>query len=102
MKVRTFATVTVVGLATFAGPIWAGSAGIQRAPSSAEQAAMLAQLEAKREQASWEVLQHDSKGPLLVRRIDKYQQLNDLVNRIQSGQAVSPNEIDEALQPTTR
>lgn len=102
MKVRTIATVTVVGLATFAGSIWAGPVGIQRAPSSAEQATTLAQLEAKRERASWEVLQHDSKGPLLVRRIDKYQQLNDLVNRIQSGQAVSPDEIDEALQPTTR
>jgi hypothetical protein len=32
--------------------------------------------------------------------MDKRSQLQDLIDRLQSGQPVSPDEIDEALQPT--
>jgi hypothetical protein len=35
-----------------------------------------------------------------MRYMDKHAQLQDLINRIQSGQPVSPDEIDQALQPT--
>ena len=43
-----------------------------------------------------------TKGPALVRYLDKRSQLQDLINRIQSGQPVSPDEVDQALQPTYR
>jgi len=35
-----------------------------------------------------------------MRYMDERTQLQDLINRIQSGQPVSPEEIDQALQPT--
>jgi hypothetical protein len=34
--------------------------------------------------------------------MDQYSKLNDLINRLQSRQAVAPDEIDQALQPTLR
>jgi hypothetical protein len=42
------------------------------------------------------------KGPSMARWMDKRSQLQDLINRIQSGQPVSPDEIDPLLQPTYR
>jgi hypothetical protein len=42
------------------------------------------------------------KGPALVSYEAKRSHLQGLINRIQSGQPVSPDEIDQALQPTYR
>jgi hypothetical protein len=43
-----------------------------------------------------------NKGPALIRNMDQYSKLSDLINRLQSGQPVAPGEIDQALQPTLR
>ncbi len=48
------------------------------------------------------MLEPNAKGPLLVRYMDRYSQLNDLINRVQNGQRVAPDEIDQALQPASR
>jgi hypothetical protein len=100
MKVRTIAVLSVVGLAMSTGPVWAGPVGTQRSASSGRQPAAIAQLEAQQEQVSLNALASNAKGPQLVRSMDKRAQLQDLTNRIQSGQQVSPDEIDQALQPT--
>jgi hypothetical protein len=100
MKVRTIGVLSVVGIAMSITPIWAGPVGIQRTASPDQQPATLAQLEAKQEQVSLKASSPNAKGPLLVRYMDKQAQLQDLIDRIQSGQPVSPDEIDQALQPT--
>jgi hypothetical protein len=43
-----------------------------------------------------------NKGPALIRNMDQYSKLNDLISRLQSGQPVAPYEIDQAMQPTLR
>jgi hypothetical protein len=43
-----------------------------------------------------------NKGPLLIHNMDRASKLDDLINRVQSGQPVSPDEIDQALQPSSR
>jgi hypothetical protein len=73
---------------------------MQRSVFSDQQSATLAQLETKQEQVSLKASGPNAKGPLLVRYMDRQAQLQDLINRIQSGQPVSPDEIDQALQPT--
>jgi len=44
----------------------------------------------------------ENKGPALIRSMDQYSKLNDLISRLQSGQPVAPDEIDQAMQPTLR
>lgn len=100
MKVRTISALSMVGIAMSISPIWAGPVGVQKGISSDRQPSTLAQLEAKQEQVAREAVGPNAKGPRLVGYMDKRAQLQDLINRIQSGQPVSPNEIDQALQPT--
>lgn len=60
---------------------------------------MLSQLQAEQVEVGQQ-LPEPPKGPAMVRYMAKRSQLQDLINRIQSGQPVSPDEINEALQPT--
>jgi hypothetical protein len=99
MKVRTIGVLSVVGIAMFITPTWAGPVGVQRNSYAYQQPTALAQLEMQQEQVSRAAQTANAKGPLLVSYMDKRAQLQDLINRIQNGQSVSPDEIDRALQP---
>jgi len=101
VKARTIGALLLLATALSLNSAWAGPVGIQRSLSP-DQAAAVAQLETKKEQVSSAMRQPNAKGPLLVRYIDRYSQLNDLIDRVQNGQPVAPDEIDQALQPTTR
>ena len=103
MKVRTIGVLSLVSLAMSAGPIWAGPVGVQRGLSPDQQTASVAQLETQRAQVARAMqVPPQNKGPALIRNMDQYSKLNDLINRLQSGQPVAPDEIDQALQPTLR
>ncbi len=101
MKVRTISVLSLVGVAMSFTPVWAGPVGVQRNLSPDQKAVAVWQLQAKQEQVGRQ-LPEPPKGPALVRYMAKRSQLQDLINRIQSGQPVSPDEIDQALQPTYR
>lgn len=100
MKVRTIGVLSLVGVAMSITPIWAGPVGEQKSPSTSQQLAVTAQLEAKQQEEWREAQLSHAKGPRLVHYMDKNARLQDLINRIQGGQPVSPDEIDQALQPT--
>jgi hypothetical protein len=102
MKVRTISVLSLVGVAISALPVSAGPSGVQRNLSSNQQAAAVTQLQTQREQVSREMVAPNSKGPLLIHNMDRASKLDDLINRVQSGQPVSPDEIDQALQPSSR
>ena len=101
MKIRAPAVFPFVLVAMSFTPVWAGPVGIQRNLSPDQGAVAVRQLQAKQEQVGRQ-LPEPPKGPALVRYMAKRSQLQDLINRIQSGQPVSPDEIDQALQPTYR
>jgi len=101
MKIRILSLLSVVFVATFLAPVWAGPVGVQRNLSPDERAIALDRLQVKQEQVGRQ-LPEPPKGPALARYMDKRSQLQDLINRIQSGQPVSPEEIDQALQPNYR
>ena len=73
--------------------------GIQRSLSPDQTAVALSQLQAKYQHIAGQ-LPEPPKGPAMARYMSKRSQLEDLIKRIQIGQPVSPDEIDQALQPT--
>lgn len=81
--------VVVTCAAAFAGPV-----GVAR-PAPAGQT--LERLEQARAQVIRDRSRPNVKGPLLVRYMTKKGQLDDLIERIRSGQPVSPEEVDQAL-----
>lgn len=102
MKVKNVGVLSLIGVAISITSAFAGPVGVQRTSSANQQAALVAQLDAKRQECWREAQLSHAKGPLLVRHMNRQRQLNDLINRIQGGEAVSPAEIDQALQPTIR
>lgn len=101
MKIRI---VSILALSVFAlstGPLWAGPVGIQRNWSPNEQSAAVVALEAKRDQIGQQ-MPEPPKGPELARYVTRLDRLNEPINRIQSGQPVSADEIDQQLQAPSR
>ncbi len=102
MRIRTFYAISFVGLTTLAAPVFAGPLGVQRNINPQQESAALDQLRVEREDLPrWEAAKN-AKGPLRVRYMDKRAQLDDVINRLQSGQQVAPEEIDQALAPVSR
>ena len=101
MKTRALTVVSVVCVAVSFTPVWAGPVGVQRNLSTDQRAVAVWQLQAKQEHLGRE-LPEPPKGPALMRYMDKRSQLQGLIDKIQSGQPVSPDEVDQALQPTYR
>ena len=101
MKTRALAVVSIVCGAVSLTPVWAGPVGVERNLSPDQRAVAVWQLQAKQEHLGRQ-LPEPPKGPALMRYMDKRSQLQDLINKIQSGQPVSPDEVDQALQPTYR
>jgi hypothetical protein len=102
MRLKTVGIALVATLMMSAAVTSAGPVGVQKAPLAAQQRASLYELEARKEQLSREMLKPGAKGPLWVSYSDRYTQLDNLIGRIQSGQSVSSDEIDAALQPVRR
>ena len=98
MKLKTGGIAFITGLTMFVSGAWAGPVGVQRTPSAAQ----LAQLEAQKVKISHDMLRPGVKGPLWASYSDRYTRLDDLIARIQRGESVSPDEIDEALQSVHR
>ena len=99
MRIGTISAISLVGLTTFAAPIFAGPVGMQRNTNPEQQSAVIEQLRANRNDLPTQVAAKNAKGPLLIRYMDKRAQLDDIINRLRSGQQVAPEEIDQALQP---
>jgi hypothetical protein len=103
MRITTIGALSLIGLTVSIAPVGAGSVGVQRNLSSNQQAAAVTQLEAQRGQVAREMITPPyNKGPLLIHNMDRASRLDDLINRVQSGQPVSPEEIDQAQQPISR
>src|SRR5260370_1872933 len=98
MKIRALAILSVACAAMSFTPVWAGPVGVQRNLSPDQKAVAVWQLQAKQEQVGRQ-LPEPPKGPALVRDIAKRAQLEELINRMQSGRHGSPDEIARALQP---
>jgi hypothetical protein len=98
MRIRTAGAVSLVGIVLTITSIWAGPVGVENL-SPAERSLVLSALE-RREKRIGQQIPEPPKGPALVRYMAKRAEIRRLINRIQSGQPVSPDEIDEQLWPT--
>ncbi len=100
MKISAVGVLTLISVAISAAPVWAAPVGLDRTLTIEQQIA-LNQLEAKREHIVRQMPEPPKAGPI-GRWISKRMQLDDLINRIKSGQQVAPEEIDQALQAPNR
>ena len=100
MKVKTAAVLSLVGLAISATPTLARAA--ESVSSADQRAALVARFEAARQDCWREAQVSRAKGPLLAQHMNRQRRLSDLINRIQIGEVVSAEEIDQALQPVIR
>jgi hypothetical protein len=103
MKVSTISVLSLVSVAMSVPSVLAGPIAVQRNLSSNQQAAAVTQLQTQRDQVSREMITPPyNRGPLLIHNMDRASKLDDLINRVRSGEPVSPDEIDQALQPSIR
>jgi hypothetical protein len=102
---KTLSTISAAVLAaTFAIPAWAGPVGVGRTAAETQMSSAQSQpsprLIAQLKDASEEALRNGRNGnknnPVYLR---KSAQIDDLIERLQSGQNVDPAEIGEALVP---
>jgi hypothetical protein len=101
---KTLSTVSAAILAaTFALPAWAGPVGMGRtaaAQASPAQTQVNPGLIARLQEASQDAIREGRNGNKNnIAFGQKSAQINDLIERLQSGQKVDPSEIDQALEP---
>jgi hypothetical protein len=93
MKVS--AGMSLVALLGLAAVAFAGPVGVQRQP--VENRAALAQLQSARAQLAEKALNPTVKGPLRFCYMNQQERIDNLIDRLQSGQRVSRGEISRAL-----
>lgn len=81
----------------FAAPV-----GMPRLTTNQQAAAIVNDLEARKDQLSEEAGLRIARGPLRIAYMDKQSQLDDAIARLQSGQPAATSEINNALRPVTR
>ena len=102
---KTLSMISAAMLATvLATPVWAGPVGMGRAASAAQSSQTQTQVDPKLianlQEASEEAVRNGRNGnknnPVFGQ---KAAQINDLIERLKSGQKVDPSEIDLAFEP---
>jgi hypothetical protein len=110
MKTLSTISAAAVLATTFAIPAWAGPVGMGRtapeAQASSAQNQVSPELIAKLQEASDEDAQVGRHGgiknnPGNPAYLKKSAQINDLIERLKSGQKVDPSEIDQAFEPVS-
>ena len=103
---KTLSTISAAALlaTTFAIPAWAGSIGMARLAPQAQASTgqtlvnpeLISQLQEASDDAVREGRTGNKNNPVFGQ---KSAQINDLVDRLKSGQKVDPAEIDQAFEP---
>jgi hypothetical protein len=104
MKTLSTISAAAVLATTFAIPAWAGPVGMGRTAPAAQantaQTQVNPELIAKLQEASDEAVREGRTGNKNNRVFgQKSAQINDLIERLKSGEKVDPAEIDQALEP---
>jgi len=96
---KNLSTILAAGTValTLSTPVLAGSVGIARSYATAQlDAQTIASLEQASDAAQREARAGNKDNPAFAR---KSYEIDQLVHRMKSGQQVSQNQVDEALQP---
>src|SRR5215469_3328681 len=97
MKIKPAGILPLIGLILTTTPVWWGLTGVEHL-SPVERSLVLLVLE-RREKRIGQEFPEPPKGPALTSYMAKRAALRDLINRIQNGEPVSPDEIDQQLWP---
>lgn len=104
MKTLSTVSAAAVLATTFAIPAWAGPVGMGRTAPEAQtnttqtqvKPELISQLQEASDQAAREGRNGNKNNPVFGQ---KSAQINDLIERLKSGQKVDPSEIDQAFEP---
>src|SRR5260370_36842715 len=104
MKTLSMISVAAVLAASLSAPVWAGPAGMARSAPEAQASASRTQVNpeliANLQEASRQALREGTNGNRNNAAFGQMSaQINDLMERLKSGQNVDPAEIDRAFQP---
>jgi hypothetical protein len=97
MKVRTIGILSLIGAMSMSAA-WAGPAVKDEPAVATGQQVSLNQLEARRTQVGQQEPE-PPKGAAVGHWLSKKVQLDDVISRLKKGESVSPNDIDQAMQP---
>jgi|SRR5579862_5043822 hypothetical protein len=97
---KTFSTIFAAGTLalTLSSPVLAGSAGIPRSYAVTPDSQTIAELQEASAANQREARDGNKNNPAFAR---KSYEIDQLVQRMQSGQQVSQNQVDAALQPVS-
>jgi hypothetical protein len=98
MKTLTIGAVLLFGCTALAAPAFAGPVGVEHL-SADQQAAVVDRLHTTKAQLAEKADLQNARGPLRIAYMERQDRINDLVNRLQSGQPVSVNAINHVTQP---
>jgi hypothetical protein len=102
MKSNIICVLSLVVFTGLAAPVFAGPVGMPRPQTNQQAAAIVNNLEARKDQLSQEAVLRNARGPLRIAYMDRQSQLDDAIARLQSGQPLAMSEIDSVLGPVTR
>lgn len=101
MKSNIICVLSLIAFTGLAAPVFAGPVGMPRSHTNQQAAAILNNLEARKDQLNEEAALQNARGPLRIAYMAKQSQLDNAIDRLQSGQPVAMSEINNALEPVT-
>jgi hypothetical protein len=100
MKTSVICGILMLGSTALAAPAFAGPVGLPRLDAS-QQAATVSELQTTKVQLAEKADLQNARGPLRIAYMVKQGQIDGVISRIENGQPVSANAVDEAMQPMT-
>jgi hypothetical protein len=100
MKSSIICAVLLLGSTALAAPVFAGPVGVQRL-SASQESATVGELQNRKFQLAEKADLQNARGPLRIAYMVKQDQIDGVISRVENGQPVSANAVNEAMQPVT-
>jgi hypothetical protein len=100
MKSSAIFGVLLIASAALVTPAFAGPIGVERVTASQE-TATVSELQTRKFQLAEKADLQNARGPLRIAYMTKQGQIDEVISRLESGQSVPADAVDEALQPVT-
>src|SRR6266436_1129471 len=100
MKSSAMFGILLIASTALATPVFAGPVGVQRL-SVTQESATVGELQNRKFQLAEKADLQNARGPLRIAYMVKQGQIDDVIGRIENGQPVSANAVNEAMQPVT-
>ena len=98
MKSSVICGVLMLGSMALAAPVFAGPVGMERLSASQQ---TVDELQTRKFELAEKADVQNARGPLRIAYMVRQGQIDELINRAESGQPVPVDAVNEAMQPVT-